>query len=166
VTIRWRVVSTALVAIFISLVLWWALTDAKVKTWPENVRVTYARGALLEYLELRCLDPERVTFVGDVSPKVHGTYVGSFSAAEYSLVWRIGNDRIDYPVMISVFPDAEFGATWWYDANDAEKLDAFSTSTLWAADSLTLRTPLRAEIAAASGIRMHRDCGNPKQPGR
>lgn len=157
-----RRIVKSLIVLLLGITAWWALTDARVMTWPEATQLIFARGAIEDYLEVRCIGPRDVKFVGNHSkmPMVGGAYVSAYSGqAEFVTVWQIKGRSADYPVMVSVFPDANYAVNWWYDLEDGTKVDSYVSSTLWEGSWATLREPIEANILEESNMPRHRTCG-------
>lgn len=144
----------------------WALTDVRVRSWPHNTRVIYARGALSDYLVARCIAPTGIRLISEgEATRVGETYVGGFSGqAEYITVWGIRGVEKEYPVMVSVFPDSEFAVTWWYDSSQASKVDFYVSSSLWADVSATERRVADPQILKTSGMPGGTQCEMERAP--
>ena len=135
------------------------LTELRVFLWPERTRLVYSKGALFDYLAARCIAPLSVAYVGEGGAvKVAGSWVGAYSGQAVLTHWRIRGRSGDYPVAVSIFPDAEFAVTWWYDTADATKSNSFVSSRVWADPPETERSPIDKEILVSSDMPGAVDC--------
>ncbi len=165
-TILRRILVGAVALVLLGLLAVWAFSDVRVKSWPENARMIYARGALSDYLVARCIAPTEIRFISaGKAAKVGETDVGSFSdQAEYITVWGIRGVEKEYPVMVSVFPDSEYAVTWWYDSSEASKNDFYVSSSRWADASATERGVADPEILKMSGMPGSTRCNAERPP--
>lgn len=140
--------------------VWWVLTDLRVKTWPANVRSTYARGAIHHYFEVRCIAPTAVSLARRSGGlKIAGTYVGAYTGqAEDVSIWNVRAGDLAYPVMVSIFPDGEYAVTWWYRANDPTVSDSYVSSKLWDNSEATELRPISTQILESSGMPARKEC--------
>jgi hypothetical protein len=155
-----RTAITAFSLLAILLAVWFVVTDLRAVWWPSRSLEIFARGAIADYLEMRCIAVDRVVLLGkhDGYDQLSKTPIGSYESGTVSyLAWRLEHGDSYYLVITSIFRDAEYTISMW-DVKASRMIDEYVQSTVHGNVGATRRHELAAAARAASGLRRSANC--------
>lgn len=154
-----RVVLALGVAGMLIAAFWYAFTDLRAKWWPDDFLTIYSRGAIADYLEMRCIQVTSIEFLGKQRDhQLTKTPVSSYEEGSViSLAWRLRQGTKSFLLVTSIFKDADYAVSMW-ELESSILIDEYVRTKVHGNAGATIRKPMEEGVFEANAIQPSDSC--------